>query len=160
MKYLVLIFIFFLCSCTPPKETIKQVHVFENPNIPPKGCQIWFDGCNKCSVQKQQILACTKMSCFEFKPKKCLKFTTGPSLEEVAKKACKKSNGIWQRKLNGKWICMNYTGDHNNPCQTSKDCEGLCLYYPKKPSGFCSCHTPFVGCAHEYMRGKHFEVCE
>ncbi len=161
MKFLLLLFVIFATiSCSQREPIIKRVHVFENPNIPPKDCTIWFDGCNKCSASNGHILACTKMACFESRPKKCLKFTTGLSKEDQAKKDCKAMNGVWQRKLNGKWICMHYTSDHNISCQTSKDCEGLCLYYPNKPTGFCSRHTPFVGCAHEFQRGKHFEVCE
>ena len=150
----------FFVSCSAPKETIKRVNVFKNPNIPPKHCQVWFDGCNKCSVVDQKILACTKMACFEQKPKKCLSFQTGPSKEEVAKKKCRQQNGAWQRKLNNKWVCLKYAEDHNTPCRSSQECQGICLYYPNKLTGFCSRHTPFVGCAHEYLNGKHFEVCE
>lgn len=161
MKLLFIILIIpFIFSCTQKERHKPDNNKFQNPGTPPDNCIEWFDGCNTCRTEGSQILSCTEMVCFVMQAPRCLRFQNGPSKHELRKKSCRDNNGVWQRKMNGAWICMDKTTDANFPCDTSKECQGVCLYYKGKTRGFCSRHTPFVGCAQEYENGKHFKICE
>ena len=47
-----------------------------NSNIPPD-CDIWFDGCNSCLVDENEINICTELICSENKDERCLRFNLG-----------------------------------------------------------------------------------
>ncbi len=162
MKILIYVFIslFFLSCAQEEKKKPNISPQFKNPQTPPKNCIKWFDGCNTCSVDAGHIIGCSDLVCFVMLPPKCLKYKNGPSLLETRKAKCTEAGGTWQRKRNGAWICMTKTADANLPCDTSQECQGICMYYKGKTRGFCSRFTPFVGCAQEYENGKHFNVCE
>ena len=61
--------------------------------------------------------------------------------------ACEKDGGRWG-KVPGRdaFVCYRITRDANQPCQSERDCEGLCL----ARSRTCAPQTPFFGC-HEVL---------
>lgn len=61
--------------------------------------------------------------------------------------ACEKDDGRWG-KVPGRnaFACYRITRDANKPCQSERDCEGLCL----ARSRTCAPQTPFFGC-HEVL---------
>ena len=70
-----------------------------------------------------------------------------PSALAPQRAACEKDGGRWG-KVPGRdaFVCYRITRDANQPCQTERDCEGLCL----ARSRTCAPQTPFFGC-HEVL---------
>ncbi len=70
-----------------------------------------------------------------------------PSALAPQRAACEKDGGRWG-KVPGRdaFVCYRITRDANQPCQSERDCEGLCL----ARSRTCAPQTPFFGC-HEVL---------
>lgn len=52
-------------TCTEsyaPQDAAEQI-IDMNGNSVQRGCTVWFDGCNNCSVDAQGALACTRKAC-------------------------------------------------------------------------------------------------
>ena len=43
--------------------------------IPP-GCNIWYDGCNRCNINNNQLTSCTKLMCFSQDSPRCLSYNS------------------------------------------------------------------------------------
>jgi len=44
----------------------------------PKNCSVWYDGCNTCKINQEnlEIIMCTKMACSEYDKSICTEFDT------------------------------------------------------------------------------------
>ena len=69
-----------MCGKTE-KPYCEEYEEGKNPNIPKKGCQEWFDGCNDCTFNPttKDYLDCSKLSCKEEAKRKpyCKKWQAG-----------------------------------------------------------------------------------
>ena len=72
---------------------------------------------------------------------------TIPDILAPQRAACEKDGGRWGR-VPGRdtFVCYRQTRDANRPCETKRDCEGLCL----ARSRTCAPQVPFYGC-HEVI---------
>lgn len=64
----------------------------ETPDPALQYCSSYYDGCNTCTVQDWNLLACTRMACVRQDTPYCKVFTTklSPSLQRLSQNAAKK----------------------------------------------------------------------
>jgi len=71
-----------------------------------------------------------------------------PTAQARARAACDDQNGLFTRRSEGLYTCVQRTRDGGQQCNQRSDCDGECL----ARSGTCTPFTPLFGC-HEVLSG-------
>lgn len=71
-----------------------------------------------------------------------------PPAQARARAACDDQNGLFTRRSEGLYTCVQRTRDGGQQCSQRSDCDGECL----ARSGTCTPFTPLFGC-HEVLSG-------